>query len=108
VQDVYGRNGIFRDAVIPCDVIGVQKPQWEACSRSLPGLEIPRFFCARHKEVALRESMLLDGDHRVPAGNARCPLHRNLVTNILRKNPAAEHQALAARTQQLASKRSQP
>jgi hypothetical protein len=31
-----------------------------------------------------------------------------LVTNILRMNPVAEHQALAARTHQLASKRSPP
>jgi hypothetical protein len=31
-----------------------------------------------------------------------------LVTNILRKNPVAEHQALAARTHQVTSNRSQP
>jgi hypothetical protein len=31
-----------------------------------------------------------------------------LVTNILRKNSAAEHRALAARTHQLASEESQP
>jgi hypothetical protein len=43
-----------------------------------------------------------------PAGTRDVYYMSTLVTNILRKNSAAEHQALATRLHQLVSKRSQP
>ena len=44
-----------------------------------------------------------------PAGMRNVYYHMStLVTNILRKNSAAEHQALATRLHQLVSNRSQP
>ncbi len=42
-----------------------------------------------------------DGDRRVTGRRTQAVLHRTLVTNILRKNSAGEHQALAIRLQQL-------
>ena len=59
------------------------------------GLHLP---AVRRQREELHE---LDRDHRVAAAGPKLYYMSTLVTNILRKNSAVEHQALATRLQQL-------